>query len=336
VNPGLLDLPGNAVDEDCSGADAVAGDFCDGEVDADSEAAEDAARALGLCVFPRSAARAWGVRSADWRRLADREGLEDPLQVGLPERFGVITPREGERLLVLSTGVARDVEDRAYTRECDVFSSINEVPYWTNGVAPPEGYPQDSSQCEEHGIPSEGTFAYNDVGLELELRIPTNVQSLSFDTMFFTSEYPGFVCTPYNDFFVVLAKPEGRDEANVLFDANEDTVGVNTALLSVCHEGPDDLPREISCEQGPDLLEGTGFDREESDCGGNEAREYGGASTGWLRTTMPVKPGGKLTLRFRLWDSGDPLLDSTALIDNFQFLAAPVEEPSTGPVTSGS
>ncbi|HVZ31682.1 MAG TPA: hypothetical protein VG963_04605 [Polyangiaceae bacterium] len=41
-----------------------------------------------------------------------------------------------------------------------------------------------------------------------------------------------------------------------------------------------------------------------------------------------------MKLRFVLWDSGDPLLDSAVVIDNFRFL---VEPPTAGtrPLTSG-
>jgi hypothetical protein len=53
----------------------------------------------------------------------------------------------------------------------------------------------------------------------------------------------------------------------------------------------------------------------------------GSASTSWLVTTAPVTPGGEITLLFSAWDSGDGVLDSTVLIDNFKF---DVDETSTG------
>jgi hypothetical protein len=51
--------------------------------------------------------------------------------------------------------------------------------------------------------------------------------------------------------------------------------------------------------------------------------QLGGASTGWLHTEVPVRPGAVFTLRFALWDSGDPLLDSTVLLDALHFIATP-------------
>ena len=45
----------------------------------------------------------------------------------------------------------------------------------------------------------------------------------------------------------------------------------------------------------------------------------GHASTGWLKTTVPVTGGTEITLRFAIRDSGERHLYSTALIDSFAF-----------------
>lgn len=332
VNPGALDVPENGRDEDCNGEDALPSLPCDGPLEATSTDARDAARALDLCEERGEALGEWGLVSARFRRYNGTSRLESPLQIWLPERFGGVTPRFGSRLFVMSTGVARDAQDAAYTRTCDAFRSRRMEPegLWSHGAEPPDGYPRDSSQCPT-GIDSTQALAYNYVELELKVRAPTNAHSLSFDSMFFTYEYPDYVCSEFNDFFVVLV-----DGKNVLFDSHGDNVGVNTALLSVCR--PSERPlRPIACEQGPALLLGTGFDQGESVCGqsGSDLEDIGGASTGWLHTTVPVKPGRTLSLRFVLWDSGDPLLDSTVLVDNLQFAVEPAKEPSTRPITGG-
>jgi hypothetical protein len=57
-----------------------------------------------------------------------------------------------------------------------------------------------------------------------------------------------------------------------------------------------------------------------------------GGSTGWLSTTAPIQPGEDVTLRFVIFDEGDGVLDSAVLIDNFQWGAATVMGPSTGPI----
>ena len=43
------------------------------------------------------------------------------------------------------------------------------------------------------------------------------------------------------------------------------------------------------------------------------------AATGWLLTSAPALNGTIITLRFAIWDSGDAILDSLVLIDNFQW-----------------
>ncbi len=318
TGPAAYDFAGNGLDEDCSGSDATLADFvCDTGLRDDDTDADKAIRAFDVCGTRHSAASGYqGLLGVSFGRLDASMNIA-PLQMWLPEHYGVILPRAGARLLAISTGVARDVDERDYTSDCDVFTK--------EGVAPPKGFPRDAKACGKEPI-SEHALAFDDVVIELRLRAPFNASAFAFDSLFLSYEYPDYVCSQYNDFFVVLMDPAPKQadaDHNILFDVNDDAVGVNTALLSVCRAAePRRVARPIACTQGSRLLEKTGYDADESSCATTKnGKNVGGASTGWLHTEMPVQPGHDVTLRFILWDSGDPLLDSTVLLDNFRWLS---------------
>jgi hypothetical protein len=335
INPLALDVPGNGVDEDCKDGDATEPEPpCDGELSATSLDGEDIARALGLCRFVSKRSRQYGVVEAQLGTLEPDGQIESGLQVWLPTYFGSLRAQGGSRFVVLSTGVARDPSVGSYTEGCDTFDSQRTGAGWTGAHAPPTGYPQDSSECRGMA-PSTDAAAFNSVSLTLGIRAPSNARAFTFDSIFFTYEYPYFVCGQFNDFFAVFADPapHGSDDGNVLFDENGDPVGVNSGLLQVCRKETG-VARDIDCALGPDLLMGTGYDKDESTCVSETdpmLEDRGGASTGWLRTSVPVKPSQYMTLRFVLWDSGDPLLDSTIVLDNFQWV---VEDAPSDAVTT--
>ena len=242
----------------------------------------------------------------------------DPLQTGLLSAFGSLQPRHGERLLALSTGVARVPGQTDFTEGCDTFGTgPGVIGSGDDGQpsAPPEGFPKLSPACHVMG----SDLLYNAAALELRIRVPSNVRALAFDSNFHTYEYPDFVCSEFNDFYVALIspRPAGQQDGNIVFDSDGNPVSVNFSFLQVCEPGEHE-GRTFDCPQGPDALADTGFDAF-AQCGPAGAGIPRGSS-GWLKTVAPVQPGSIITLRFAIWDSGDADLDSTVLVDHFRWL----------------
>lgn len=336
INPGAYDVPDNTYDEDCDGSAATAAEAgCETGLAVDSSDALDAARALGLCQRTTESSRTWGVISARYVRADAGGELASPLMTGILPSLGATLPLSGAAMTALSSGVARAPDQMGYTDRCDPFLDEDELDAAGDF---PMGFPKQSPACR--GV--ESGDLYDSAALELEIRVPTNVRSLAFDTNFFTYEYPDYICSRYNDFFVALLSPAPKDldDGNIVFDADGNLISVNNGLLQVCEPGRHG-GRDFACPLGRDLLTGSGFDgsaacgtsdlgKGGSDDGGGEEGTVG-AATGWLHTTAPVAPGTVIKLRFAIWDSGDPVLDSTVLIDNFQW-SADAPEVETKPV----
>lgn len=322
VNPGAFDFPGNGVDEDCSGADATEAEHdCDGSLAIDSSDPNDAARAIGLCRFTTESSRDWGVISARFTRADGGGPMDSPLQSGIVPTFGSVSPTQGGTMLALSSGIARAPGQPGYTSECDIFgTTFLGIPVPPDPTPFPPGFPVESPACP--GIATGPV--YNAAALEVRVRVPTNARSLAFQSNFYTYEYPDYICSEYNDFFVTLMtpRPAGLDNDNIVFDGEGNLVSVNASLLEVCEPGSSG-GRTFTCPRGTSLLSGTGFDGTAT-CGtadflGTPTGQSARAATGWLSTTAPVTGGEIITLRFAVWDSGDPDLDSLVLIDGFSW-----------------
>jgi hypothetical protein len=290
---------------------------CDTGLDVGSDDAYEAAAAVGLC--KRALGDDWGLIEARFTMADGSEANGDddyPLGHGILARFGDrIGPREGERLLALSSGSARAPGDPGF-----VSPEGFDKEYVS---AAPDGFPKEAPSCPE--VVTGAT--HDDIALEVVLRAPPGAHSFAFDFDFFTFEWPVYVCSEFNDYFVALLDPAPADQpdGNVSFDPLGNPVSVNNAYVRVCScpsgppclAPPDDPHIEYACESGDAELDGSGFE--------------GHAATGWLSTLAPVAAGEVVILRWGVYDSGDGLLDSTTVIDAFRWLGNAVEDPSTYP-----
>jgi hypothetical protein len=141
---------------------------------------------------------------------------------------------------------------------------------------------------------------------------------MSFEHAFFTKDYTQDVCSTFADQFVVIMSPPpvGAIDGNIVFDATNGAINVNSPLLQACTSGTYGNIT-YACGLGTSLLSGTGFD--------------GKGGTGWLRTTTPVEPGSTVTLLFAVWDSGDGSYDTTVLLDSLRFWTKSVTKTQTVP-----
>ena len=116
------------------------------------------------------------------------------------------------------------------------------------GTAPP-GFPQDNPAC-----PPSKTID-DDVGLQLQIRMPTNATGYSFAFKFYSEEYPYYVCDSYNDQFIALVSPApmGSINGNISFDSKNNPVSVNLGFFDVCDPTPRQPLRVGLQERGLDV-----------------------------------------------------------------------------------
>jgi hypothetical protein len=299
VNPGaievIVDQPNDMgvipdpADEDCdSDVDEMAA-TCDDNIMLTDSDPMNGAKALDICQQATAADKKWGVLQAAYVR-ANGAAANPSLHFGILPSFGPnVNVQGGTRMLGLSSGYARAAADPG---ACGSYSCSG----YGGGVAP-AGFPQDSPQCQG------GSSINDDVGLELTLRAPKNAIGYSFNFKFYSFEYPEWVCTTFNDQFIALVDPApmGSINGNISFDTQSNPVSVNIAFFEVCS----------GCPLGTAELQGTGFDTWD-DAGG----------TSWLKTSAPITGGEEFKIRWTIWDTGDTAWDSTALVDNFQWVAS--------------
>jgi hypothetical protein len=331
VNPTAFDVPGNNVDDDCNGTidDTIA--VCDVGIASNSNIAMDYARSIDLCQQATMADKKWGVLEASLT-LADGTGVPAADAHSIRTRYGTnVTPQGGQSMMMISTGIAGAATDT--NPMGDGFYSADE------GTT--SGFPTDFLAANGGTLPNApgcpaplSTGEANDpVMLTLKIRVPSNAHSFSIKSNFYSSEFPEYTCSPYNDFFVILldsayaGTPPNPTDKNLAFYSPMNStmkypVGVNlaagnTGLFTQCNNGSTGCfgtPGSIStCISTNDLI-GTGMDTLDDAC---DAASTVGGATGWLSTTGNVVPGEIITVRIGIWDTSDPILDSLALIDAF-------------------
>ncbi|MCK5808352.1 choice-of-anchor L domain-containing protein [bacterium] len=299
VYPGADEIP-NGEDDNCNDEIDEGVYDCEGSSTAPFSGM-DLAKAIGLC-HEAQEGDVWGVISAEIL-LPDGTTGVDPRAYNILPTFGSIGATSGSTMLVFSSGEATSPIPKEHIEQGTAARAPNDWLSKNNNMIP------NAPACVGSS-PTPKPTVFDPVMLKLVIKVPPLVKSFSFDTFFFSREFPGYVCGYYNDFFVALLDSKHTSEdpslqnpydKNLAVDSEGNPLGVNLAkagLFSVC------APQTSypSCS-GDTLLNGTGFE--------------GRGATGWLTTRGNVIPEETITLRFAMWDSGDHILDSLVLIDNF-------------------
>jgi len=350
VNPGAFDAPGNGVDDDCDGIIDNPPQLCDSGLPSNSPTPMDYAKGIDLCQTTTTTDVRWGVIDAKLT-LADGSSVPATQSHSIRPRFGTnVVPKLGASFIELSTGYAAGEGDTnpAYHdfESGDATGNGTNSGFPADFVAANSGKLPNAPNCP---APDMSTGANDPVMLTLTVRVPTNAKSFTLSTNFFSSEFPEYTCSEFNDFFVVLLdskyagmNPNPTDKNLAFYSPPNSTdkypVGVNlasgnTGLFTQCVNG------KIGCAENPfttksiatctsqNDLAGTGFDTPDS--GSCDATSVEGGGTGWLVTAGNVVGGEIITLRIAIWDTSDHRLDSMAIIDGFTWS---VDEASPGTV----
>ncbi|HEY8087320.1 MAG TPA: choice-of-anchor L domain-containing protein [Polyangiaceae bacterium] len=312
---------------------------CDTGLAIDDPNAASFAKAIGICTS--AATDGYGLVSATYSNGFGSNAPPAPGQSGLVPKFGsAMSPREGVRIGVLSSGYAGNYDsmDGLDTGTSAAFVQSGGGPRdgtsYPTGTAPP-GFPKAAQGCPQDGRVNDA------IDVKLVLKAPPDATGFQFDFDFYSSEWPNYVCSNFNDAFVAYLTSAGVTD-NISFDSNHNPVAVNIDFFDRCTPGapvaclrsngptPDPPLAVASCSAGPSELDGTGYgETDQTQCNGSNVTATLGGATGWLVTQASIQPGEQFTLELMIWDAGDGLLDSSVLVDHFQWLGGTITTGTT-------
>ncbi len=302
---------GNNLDDDCNPATPDIGEPppCSSVAKFSGVTAIDLANAMELCQTalpnPPKSERTWGMISAQLLqpdgttpspgRLLDMQNKQSAVLAD----YGVNLPTVGATMVGLSTGIMRDQNDPG------AVPPVPGTDFGAAGLVSPSyldangGNLPSANGCQ--GACPTGNDANDGVNLRVVVRVPTNMNALSFDFRYFTGGFPTGLCSLENDFFLALltsADPAIPLDKNVAFDLTGGPVSMNNSFFKVCE--PFGC---FSCPKGKGSLAGTGMS----------------AASDWLMVDAPVLPGEEITLDLMVFDVSTGEGDWVTLIDGFRW-----------------
>jgi hypothetical protein len=220
--------------------------------------------------------------------------IRNDMQKAVSSQWGnQLVPLQGPTLAALSNGRARTPVMPSWTQP-----AAGTV--WTNtpSVAP--------MPLPSHPNCPTPNSVYDAVELRFEISVPAGAGGFTFDHNFLSIDYPNYACTTFSDGFLAVVESPLQGIQNVALDALGNAITLNTALFRA----------GVGTELGTAPLSGTGYDAGSS-----------GGATMWNTAVVNAIPGETVTLRLFIYDGNDAAFDSLVLLDNFQWLAGPANDP---------
>jgi hypothetical protein len=222
-------------------------------------------------------------------------------------------PREGDKILVMSSGHAADIAVAGMYASNDVAGFVDNgadlpPPIVTNVVDLADTCADDpglvgtgdcSNTIDEQWEQGNGANDYAE--MRFTATVPNNTTGFSYDLAMFSTEYPVYYHSQFNDMYVAWLESENWT-GNISFDEMGHPISLNAGFLDY-----KDAPNPIDCPapcSAPELA-GTAME--------------GHAGTKWLTTTAGVTPNEDILLIFAVFDLSDGILDTVVLIDNFHW-----------------
>ncbi|KIG18648.1 Dipeptide-binding ABC transporter, periplasmic substrate-binding component [Enhygromyxa salina] len=222
-------------------------------------------------------------------------------------------PLEGEKMVILSSGIAQQLTiPGQYASTSHVGNDPLNLPapltptpvdngLMVDCVANPNliGTGDCSNTIQEQW--SQGNGAYDYAEMRMTGEVPFGATGFSYNLAFFSTEYPGFYQSSFNDMYIAWLQSE-KWTGNVSFDDDGAPISLNAGFLDY-----KDAPNPYDCNApctAPEL-QGTAM--------------QGHAGTKWLTTSAGVEPGEDFTIVFAIFDLSDNILDSVVILDNFSW-----------------
>jgi len=251
----------------------------------------------------------------------------NPAAIGMRSAFGSTgtwNPREGSKYAVIGSGFVGELDTPTPPGDLDVGPTycnddLGEfdpgtqlpVPLRTNDVTgdcTTDPNLLGSGDCS-NTIASQfnqGMSANDYTEMRIVATVPPSNNSIAYDFAFFSTEYPFYFGSAFNDMYVGWLESESWT-GNISFDDQGQPISLNAGFLDF-KDDSQNLPE----------LAGTCM------------RQHAG--TRWLSSTAPVTPGEEITVVFAVFDLSDSILDSYVFLDNFKWGCEGTDHPMTTPV----